>query len=497
MLPVHQRQLRFRSKSLDISCIFPAEALEARTLLAATPNDLSYASQYALANTAVANAWATTTGSAAVVVADIDTGADYTHQDLYSNVWINQAEIPSAYKSELVDADGDGVISFYDLNSTQDRSFMTDVNKNGYIDAGDLLASTSKGGWADGINGKSNANDVYTDDIVGWDFAENDNNPFDDGNANSGHGTHTAGIIGAQGNNGVGISGVVQKVSMMLVRIFGDSGRSVSDSKIAEAIRYSADNGARVSNNSWGGSSGRNGDVLYNAIKYAGDKGQVFVTAAGNDGGNLDSSFVNDYPAEYALDNIMVVAATTSSGGLAYYSNYGSTQVDVAAPGDQVLSTLPGNKYGKMSGTSMATPMVTGAVALMLSANSSLSAAQLKQRLIDGADESATLNNRSVSDGQLNVKNSILNVAGIDVPDSAGTSTGARTGPGGPGRGGPWGRFAATRSPFAAGREIPWPWEDGAGLLGMRSMLRHCCHAGLRGVLASMRPGPAMRLVGP
>jgi subtilisin family serine protease len=261
------------------------------------------------------------------------------------------------------------------------------------------------------------------DDIVGWDFAENDNDPFDDGFSNGGHGTHTAGIIGATGNNGVGISGVIQKVSMMLVRIFNDSGWSASTARVAEAIRYTADSGARVANASWGGTFGYNGDALYSAISYAGNKGQLFVTAAGNYGRNLDSGFYNSYPAEYNLGNIVVVGASTSSAGLASYSNYGSTTVDVVAPGSSVLSTLPGNRYSYISGTSMATPMVTGAAALMLAANRTLTAAQLKQRLITGADESPSLNNRSVSDGELNVNNALLARSGTNLSSLASSAT--------------------------------------------------------------------------
>ena len=144
-----------------------AEPLEARTLMAAA-NDPYFASQYALLNTDVAAAWNRTRGKASVVVADIDTGADYGHVDLYKNVWINQAEIPASVRSKLRDLDADGRITFYDLNRPRNLSAMTDVNGNGYIDGGDLLHPLSAGGWEDGVNGRSNANDVYTDDIIGW-----------------------------------------------------------------------------------------------------------------------------------------------------------------------------------------------------------------------------------------------------------------------------------------------------------------------------------------
>ncbi|WP_428940300.1 S8 family peptidase [Fontivita pretiosa] len=394
------------------------EHLESRTLLAGS-NDPLLASQYALRQAAVTDAWDRTRGSAAVVVADLDSGADYTHQDLYANIWINQAEIPAPLKGRLRDVDRDGVISFYDLNSRFNSRYVRDLNHNGYIDAGDLLTSTKRGGWEDGVNGQSNVNDRYIDDIIGWDFAEGDNDPLDNGQANGGHGTHTAGILGAMGNNGVGISGVMQKAAIMLVRIFDDAGGSVGAELLARAIRYAADAGARVANASWGGNYGRQGDVLYHAIAYAGSKGQLFVTAAGNDSRNTDSIFVNTFPAEYELDNIIVVGATDQSGSMAYYSNFGSATVDLFAPGSNILSTVPGNGYAMMSGTSMATPMVSGAAALMLSANPELSVAQVKLRLLAGADQSVALNGRAVSDGELNVSNAVIARRGQQLPDTA------------------------------------------------------------------------------
>src|SRR5262245_14467078 len=211
------------------------EELEPRTLLSAsagpklvfegqlTPSDPLLSQQYALTKIQAPQAWATTTGSHSVVVADIDTGIDYTHPDLYQNVWINQQEIPAARRANLIDIDGDGLISFRDLNNpiNQGVGKITDLNHNGVIDAGDLLAPYNPdgtGGWADGTDGDGSPNAVkngYVDDIVGWDFYHNDNNPFD----GYGHGTHTAGTIGATGNNGTGVSGVNWDVSLMALKV--------------------------------------------------------------------------------------------------------------------------------------------------------------------------------------------------------------------------------------------------------------------------------------
>ncbi|HEY7119695.1 MAG TPA: S8 family peptidase [Tepidisphaeraceae bacterium] len=379
------------------------EDLEPRVFFSTTPNDPSYASQWGLSATNAGAAWDTTTGSAAVVVADIDTGLDYKHDDLYLNVWINPAEIPASLKKTLVDTDGDGAITFYDLNASANKGKVTDVDKNGRIDAADLLTRAKYGGWSDGVDEGGNG---YVDDIVGWDFAGNDNDPFD----LDGHGTHTAGIIGATGDNKTGVSGVNWRVSLMAVKIFDDDGYSASSKQIARAIRYSADNGARVSNNSWGGT--RYSQTIRDAIAYAGDAGQLFVTAAGNDSRNNDSRFYASYPSDYDLDNILSVAATTSNGSLASYSNWGQANVDVAAPGSNVLSTYLDDGYERMSGTSMATPFVTGAAALMLAANSKLTAAQLKSRIINGADQGAALAGTSVSDGELNIANALANATG-------------------------------------------------------------------------------------
>ena len=418
MTPNHLPQLcPARSSALFLARAagVAAEALERRVLMSVSPtNDPRASSQWSLLTTNVDDAWTVSRGSATVIAAEIDTGIDYTHQDLYENIWINQAEIPASVHSRIHDTDHDGRVSFYDLNDPANAGVVTDNNRNGYIDAGDLLRPVNQGGWEDGINGKNNPNDVYTDDIVGWDFAQNDNDPFDGGYANVGHGTHVAGIMGAIGNNGVGVSGVSQKLSIAGIRIFNDQGKAATYDKLAEAIRYGADIGAKISNSSWGGSYGYNNDVVYQAIAYAGTKGQTFLAAAGNSGGNLDA-WANFYPAEYDLNNIVVVGATSLSGSTPYWTNYGSTKVDVFAPGNAIMSTLPGNRYGLLSGTSMATPFVTGTAALMMAVNPTLTPAQIKERLIDGSDQSMALNNRSVSDGEVNVANAVMDREGYEL----------------------------------------------------------------------------------
>ncbi len=140
-------------------------------------------------------AWDFSTGSTRVTVADIDTGIDYTHPDLYRNVWLNQSEIPAAAKLAATDVDGDGLLTFWDLNDAANAGLVADVNANGRIDGGDVLSA-----WSDSVDEGSNG---YTDDLIGWNFVTRNNNPYDD----NGHGSHTAGTIGASANDG-GVVGV-------------------------------------------------------------------------------------------------------------------------------------------------------------------------------------------------------------------------------------------------------------------------------------------------
>jgi subtilisin family serine protease len=336
-------------------------------------------------------AWDATTGSPATVIADIDSGIDYNHEDLYENVWINQAEIPPSRLQNLVDVNGDGVIDFYDLNNpiNQGPGKIMDVTGHGRIDASDILApmqldangnDTGLGGWAFPGN-TLDGDTAHPNDFIGWNFVNNSNDPLDD----NGHGTHTAGTIAEMGNNALGGTGVNWQGSIMALKFLNNMGNGTTTAATA-AVNYSVRHGARVSNNSWGG--GGFDTLLFNAINAArttdfggGKIGQVFVAAAGNNGTNNDNTPF--YPASYNLANVLPVAAIGSNGVRASFSNYGPTSVKVAAAGVNVISTWPNNAYASLSGTSMATPHVTGTVGLMLTQDPRLSATQIINRIVN------------------------------------------------------------------------------------------------------------------
>jgi subtilisin family serine protease len=244
-------------------------------------------------------AWDIYTGGN-VLVAIIDTGVDYNHPDLAANVWVNPGEIP-----------GNGV----------------DDDGNGFVD-----------------------------DVRGWDFAYDDNNPIDD----YGHGTHVAGTVGAVGDNAVGVVGVNWSVRILPIKFLDASGSGTHADAIA-AIEYATLMGARVMSNSWGG--GPYSDAMYQAIASANSAGIVFVAAAGNSSSDNDVNPM--YPAGYDLPNVVAVAATDANDQLAWFSSYGDNTVDLGAPGVDIVSTFPGGGYYSASGTSMACPHVSGAIALI------------------------------------------------------------------------------------------------------------------------------------
>jgi subtilisin family serine protease len=281
-------------------------------------------------------AWAQQQGSDSVVVAVIDTGIDYTHPDLAANIWINPGETA-----------GNGL----------------DDDGNGFID-----------------------------DVMGWDFVNNDNDPMDD----NGHGTHVSGTLGGLGNNGVGVIGVSPIARLMPVKFLNQSGSGTTDAAVS-AILYAAGFNVRISNNSWGG--GSKSRTLENAIK---NSGALFCAAAGNAG----SSTVM-YPAGYKLANVVSVAATDHNDGLASFSNFGSSWVHLAAPGVNVFSTIPNGSYRFANGTSMATPHVAGALALLRAEFPGWDNAALKSRLLATVDAKDSLAGKVSSGGRLNVANAL------------------------------------------------------------------------------------------
>ena len=246
-------------------------------------------------------------------------------------------------------------------------------------------------------NGLDDDHNGYIDDVYGYDFCNNDGNPRDDHD----HGTHCAGTIGAVGNNNQGVAGVCWNVKIMAVK-FLDSAGSGSTSDAIVSVEYSTLMGANLSSNSWGGGGYSQG--LKDAIDAAGAAGMLFVAAAGNDNTNNDSN--PHYPSSYDCESLIAVMATDRYDNKSSFSNYGPTSVDLGAPGSSILSCKPGNQYQYLNGTSMATPHVAGACALLWSMNPAVSNLEIKNILLQTVDP--TLAGLCVSQGRLNLYNAIL-----------------------------------------------------------------------------------------
>ena len=241
-------------------------------------------------------------------------------------------------------------------------------------------------------------NNGYIDDIHGYDFINNDSDPMDDNN----HGTHVSGTIAAEGNNGVGVVGVSWNANIMAVKIFNAAG-STNTSVIVNAINYATMMGAPIMSNSWGG--GPYSQLMFDAINDANDFQLLFVAAAGNR--NADTDINVNYPSSYDIPNVLAVAATDRNDLKASFSSYGRKSVDLAAPGVAILSTLPGNKYASYNGTSMATPHVSGAAALLLSENVNYTASDLKSILMGTVDPIPSLSAITVTGGRLNIASAL------------------------------------------------------------------------------------------
>lgn len=300
-------------------------------------------------------AWAAgNTGSNSVYIAIIDEGVMNTHEDLTANCWVNP-----------YDAIGD----------------RKDNDGNGYVD-----------------------------DKWGWDFVGNDNTTFDD--VNDDHATHVAGTIGGIGANSKGVAGMSWNIKMISCKFLGTNGGTLANA--IKALDYFTDLKTRhglnivATNNSWGGGGFSQG--LLDAINRSSAKDILFIAAAGNSG--TDNDATPSYPSSYSSSNVIAVAAITSSGGLASFSQYGSNSVDIGAPGSGIYSSIPvatrvknktviSSSYASYSGTSMATPHLTGAAALYASSHSGSSGSTIKAAILNSAISTSSLSGKCVTGGRL------------------------------------------------------------------------------------------------
>ncbi|MGE4198591.1 MAG: S8 family peptidase, partial [Phycisphaerales bacterium] len=314
------------------------------------PNDPSFGNLWGLNNTGqtvngdagIANAdinapeaWDVVTGSSSFAIADIDSGVNWSHPDLAANIWSNPGEV-----ADGIDNDGNGLI----------------------------------------------------DDVRGWDFVNNDNNPTDD----NGHGTHTSGTFGAVGNNGVGVTGVMWVCRIVPLKFLNASGSGAISGALS-ALQYCTNKGIKVSNNSWGG--GGFSQSFLDAINASQSVGHIFVAAAGNSASNNDA--VASYPASYSSGNIIAVVATNNNDGFASFSNYGATSCDIGAPGVTVYSTYL-SSYAYLDGTSMATPHVAGVVGLVYVRNPTWSWSQVRSQVLSTARTVSSLSGRCATGGVVN-----------------------------------------------------------------------------------------------
>lgn len=338
------------------------------------PNDSSFPSQWHLLNTGqgkgadnedirAPEAWKIRSTSPDTIIAVIDGGIDINHKDLKSNIWVNKAEI-----------DGNGV----------------DDDNNGYVD-----------------------------DIFGWNFASQSNKPHPDL-----HGTHVAGIIGAEGDNGLGVAGVTWDTKLMSLDVFGRNDQA-SNADVIEAIYYAANNGADVINMSLGMTEYYSDiydfkrydyetySAYYKALSYAVKKGSTVIIAAGNETADLDIHL--SIPASFSslIDGVISVAAISNTGDITDYTNYGST-VTIAAPGgsfetinSQILSTAPRNQYKGLSGTSMASPIVAGGAALLLAENPRFLPQDIESIFTKSADKQKDISSLVQDGNYLNLEDAL------------------------------------------------------------------------------------------
>lgn len=324
------------------------------------PNDPRFPEQYSLKNDRQTNgkqgadidaakAWDIETGDGSAVVAIIDTGIEFSHPDLKDNIWTNPGEI-----------------------------------------------GTDRYGRNRATNGVDDDGNGYVDDWRGWDYFNNDNDPTDD----NGHGTHCAGIIGAAGDNGEGITGINWRSALVALKFLGKDGSGTTANAI-RATEYATSMGFDVLNNSW--ADDEYSPALHAAIRAAAAKNLLYVAAAGNAGTNNDTK--PQFPANYAAENVISVAATDNNDTLTRFSQWGPQTVHLAAPGAAILSTWIGGTYQTASGTSMAAPHVSGAAALLWSRHPEMPVQEVKRRILERTDKLPTLKGKVLTGGRLNLHN--------------------------------------------------------------------------------------------
>jgi subtilisin family serine protease len=329
-----------------------------------TPNDTYFSQQWGLQKISAHQAWDINTGST-VAVAVIDTGIYFNHPDLSANIWANAGESNCS----------DGI----------------DNDLNGYID-----------------------------DCRGWNFVANNNSPMDD----EGHGTHVGGIIGAAGNNGIGVSGVAWNLKLMPLKILNSNGEGTVANEL-RAISYAVAKGAKVINASFSGSDFSNAE--YDAIASANTAGVLVAAAAGNGGADSigdNNDLAPEYPASYTLPNIISVAATDQNDLLAYFSNYGINSVDIAAPGLAIYSTYPPGGYVNSSGTSMSTPFVSGLSGLLYGYYTGFSYSQIRSTIFRYSDALPSLSGRVQTGARINAYkalSSLVTPSGLNAASISGS----------------------------------------------------------------------------
>jgi RHS repeat-associated protein len=337
------------------------EAVEPNFLVSnsqAQPDDPRFSEQWALRNTGqagrtagsdlnTASAWQETTGSTTTVVAVLDSGIDLSHPDLTDNLWVNTSEVAS--------------------------------------------------------NGLDDDHDGLVDDSYGWNFVNDTNDAGDE----QGHGTSVAGIIAAEGNNRVGVSGVMWRASLMSLKVLDSTGTGDTASAI-EAIDFAVAHGAQVINCSWG--TDADSSFLREAIERAGRKGVVVVASAGNNARSIDAAPY--YPASYDLTNLISVAATDGFDNLASFSDWGASRVAVAAPGVDVLTTQNGGDYRVVSGTSAAAPFVSGIAGLLKTLRPNMTASAVREAVVGGARQVEALSGKVSSGGVADAAGALASLRG-------------------------------------------------------------------------------------